>query len=162
MDATAQNAGIEYSATARRRSTIFSFQIDATPLTRSGYVLDRRLNKMVQQVTLTNNTGAAILGPINLALDSLSGNTALFNASGTTANNAPLGSAYITMQAGNLAPGATVSTTLQFNKPVSGSITYTPAHHHGHGKSLTSSPDAGPGESALPAQAAENPSQQLI
>ena len=126
MNATAQNAGTEYGA-GPQAGTVFSFQIDATPLTRGGYVLDRRINRMVQQVKLTNNTGANIVGPINLALDSLSANTTLANANGVTANNAPLGSSYITLQAGDLAPGASVSSTLQFTKPApgSGNITYT-------------------------------------
>ncbi|MGB8167165.1 MAG: alkaline phosphatase D family protein, partial [Chthoniobacteraceae bacterium] len=122
MDATAQNSGIEYSAGPQAR-TVFSFQLDATPVVRGGFVLDRRLNKMVQQVTITNNTGSALAGPVDLVLTGLSGNTALSNASGTTANNAP-GSPYITVQAGSLAPGASASVNLQFNRPLTGAITY--------------------------------------
>lgn len=99
MNATAQNAGIEYGA-GPQAGTVFSFQIDATPLTCGGYVLDRRINKMMQQVRLTNNTGANIVGPIHLALDNLSANPTLANGSGVTVNNAPLGSSYITLASG--------------------------------------------------------------
>jgi phosphodiesterase/alkaline phosphatase D-like protein len=118
MDATAQNAGIEYFAGPQARD-IFSFQIDSLPVTRSGFVFDRRLNKMVQQLTITNNTGSDLSGPINIALTGLSANTSLSNASGAASGNP-----YITVQAGTLAAGASANVTLQFVRPVTGGITY--------------------------------------
>jgi len=123
MNATAQNAATEYSAGPQARS-IFSFQLDALPITRGGFVLDRRLNKMVQQVTITNNSGAALNGPINIVLSGLSANTSLSNATGTTATTAP-GSPYISVQSGSLASGASLTVTLQFARPAAGNITYT-------------------------------------
>jgi phosphodiesterase/alkaline phosphatase D-like protein len=123
MDATAQNAGIEYANGPQARD-IFSFQIDALPVTRGSLALDRRLGKMVQQLTITNNTGADLTGPIDVVLSGLSGNTSLANASGTTVTTAP-GSPYITVQAGTLAVGASATVALQFVRPVSGSISYT-------------------------------------
>jgi len=119
MDATAQNAGLEYSSGPQAR-TIFSFDIDSIPVTRSGFVSDRRLNKIVQQVTVTNNTGSALIGPVNLVLHGLSGNTALSNATGGTA-----GDPSITVTSGNLAPGTSATVSLQFNRPTTGGITYT-------------------------------------
>jgi phosphodiesterase/alkaline phosphatase D-like protein len=118
MDATAQNAGIEYFAGPQARE-IFSFQIDSLPVTRSGFVFDRRLNKMVQQLTITNNTGSDLSGPISIALTGLSANTSLSNASGTTDGNP-----YITVPPGMLAAGASATVTLQFIRPVTGGITY--------------------------------------
>jgi len=91
-----------------------------------GYVLNRGLNKFTQQVTLTNNSTSPITGPVNLALDNLSGNTALANSSGATANHAPLGSPYYTLSVGDVPAGGSVSATLQFNKPASGGISYIP------------------------------------
>jgi acid phosphatase len=93
---------------------------------RGSDVLNRRLNKISEQVTIVNNASVPIAGPINLALDNLSSNTALSNGNGTTANNAPLGSPYITASASDLAPGASTTVTLLFSRPVSGSITYNP------------------------------------
>jgi len=58
-------------------------------------------------------------------LDNLSGNTSLLNASGTTANNAPVGSPYITATLGNLAPGASVAVSLSLARPASGGITFS-------------------------------------
>jgi hypothetical protein len=78
---------------------------------------------MVQQVTLTNTTDSTIAGPICLALDSLSSNTSLTNAAGTTVNP-PAGSPFVIASSTDLAPGATVSVTLQFTSPASGGITY--------------------------------------
>lgn len=124
MNATAQNAATEYSSGPQARS-IFSFQLDALPITRGGFVLDRRLNKMVQQLTITNNSGAALNGPINIVLSGLSANTSLSNATGTTVTTAP-GSPYISVQSGSLASGASLSVTLQFARPAAGNITYNP------------------------------------
>jgi hypothetical protein len=122
MDSTAQNAGIEYANGPQAR-TIFSFQVDALPITRGGFVFDRRANKVVQQLTITNNTGADLSGPIDIVLAGLSGNTSLANATGTTTVNAP-GSPYITVQTGSLASGGSASVVLQFIRPNSGGITY--------------------------------------
>ncbi len=93
-------------------------------ISRGGYVLDRRLNKLVQTVTVRNIGSVTIAGPISLALDGLTAGTSLANAAGTTANNAPTGSPYITITSGNLAPGASASVALQFVKPASGGINY--------------------------------------
>ncbi len=123
MSSTGQNSATEYSVGPQVR-TVFSFQLDAQPITRGGFVLDRRINKIVQQLTITNNTGAALNGPIDIVLAGLSGNTSLSNATGTTAITSP-GSPYITVQAGSLAAGASASVMLQFARPVSGNITYT-------------------------------------
>jgi len=95
-------------------------------LIRSGYVLNFGTQRFYQTVTLTNTSGSAIGGPIALNLESLSGDAALFNKSGTTSCAAPLGGPYINATSGSLASHASVSVVLQFTDPTRGSITYTP------------------------------------
>ncbi|HLH55243.1 MAG TPA: alkaline phosphatase family protein, partial [Verrucomicrobiae bacterium] len=75
----------------------FSDVLTDIQITRGGDVLNRRLNKISELVTVFNNSSVPIVGPINLVLDNLSGNTSLSNSAGTTANNAPLGSSYVTV-----------------------------------------------------------------
>ena len=128
MDATAQNAGIEYANGPQAR-TIFSFKVDSASkptVSLGGYVLNRRTGKLNQQVIVTNTGAVPVIGPIRVALDSLSANTALVNGTGTTANNAPVGSQYVDVTSSNLAPGASAAVTLQFNKPVTGNVNYSP------------------------------------
>jgi hypothetical protein len=93
--------------------------------TRGGYSYNRRIARMVQPVTITNIGALPIIGPISLVLDNLSSNTSLTNGTGMTVNNTPTGSPYILVSNGTLAPGASVSVSLQFANPAAGSITYT-------------------------------------
>ena len=72
-----------------------------------------------------NNTGVPVIGPVRIALDNLTGGV-LANGAGVTANNAPLGSKYVTVTTGNIAAGGSASVTLLFNNPPTGAITYTP------------------------------------
>lgn len=100
--------------------------VDNVTVARGGIVRDRRTGKYVQQVTITNNNAGSLTGPFYLALDTLSVNATLSNATGATSVYAPLGSSYITVPAGaTLAPGASASVTLQFNNPTNAAITYT-------------------------------------
>ncbi len=139
MDATAQNAGIEYAAGPQAR-TIFSFQIDAAAdstaavaanvtITRGGFVLDRRTNRFVQQVTIRNTGATPVSGAVAIALDGLSGNATLATAAGVTSTLTPAGSplALVNVGADNaLTPGETATVTLEFNNPTRAAITYTP------------------------------------
>lgn len=128
MNATAQNAGTEYASGPQAR-TVFSFKVDAATVapqvTRSGFLLNRRTNRLVQAVVVKNIDTVPITGPVRIALDSLSSNTTLANSTGTTVNNAPTGSPYITVSAGDLAPGASATVEFQFTKPATGGVTYT-------------------------------------
>ncbi len=65
------------------------------------------------------------MGPVQLALDNLTAGTTLTNRTGITANNPPTGSPYITVTAGTLAPGASITVPLQFTIPASGGVNYT-------------------------------------
>jgi hypothetical protein len=95
-------------------------------ITRGGYALNRRTNRITQAVTISNTGTTAVVGPVCLVLDWLSSNTTLGNAAGMTANVVPAASPYIWASAGNLAPGASTTVSLEFSVPAWGGITYTP------------------------------------
>jgi hypothetical protein len=90
--------------------------------TRGGFVRDRRTGTYSQQITVTNGT-AVPMSTISVALDTLSGNATLTNANGSTVNNLPAGSPYVSIP-GTLAPGASATVTLQFANPTNAGITY--------------------------------------
>jgi hypothetical protein len=97
-------------------------------ITRGGFVFDRRTQHYVQQVNLTNSGSTPVNGPVWLALDNLSSDATLFNAAGTTANYAPLGSPYVSVNLGGdnvLSPGETAVVYLEFADPSRGGITYS-------------------------------------
>jgi hypothetical protein len=100
-----------------------TFTITVTPVnvTQSGYVLNRRLGVVVQQITVTNALSTPLSGPVALVLDNLSSNTVLTNRSGVTADGSP----YLLISNGAMAAGATINVTLQFATPASGGITYS-------------------------------------
>jgi len=88
----------------------------------SGYVVNRRTNTITQTATITNLLSTQLAGPVYLAVDHLSGNTALVNKIGNTLNNAPTGSPYVVAAPAGLAGGASATVTLQFTIPASGGI----------------------------------------
>jgi hypothetical protein len=90
----------------------------------SGYTKNNRTGKLSQVVTLTNKGTTSFSGPIQYVLDGL--NTTVAGQNGTTANNAPLGSPYITATTNALAAGASMQLVLNFTPPSSGGVTYTP------------------------------------
>jgi hypothetical protein len=98
--------------------------ISPLTITKSGFTLNRRTNQMVQTVTISNPTSSAINGPSYLVLDSLSANTTLANAAGTTQYIVPAGSPYILISSTALAPQQSISVSLAFTVPAAGGITY--------------------------------------
>lgn len=89
-------------------------------ITRSGFSLNRRTNRMVQTVTVKNMSANTVTGPIYLSLDALSSNTTLTNAYDVAPTDRP----YVQVSAGALAPQASVKVTLEFTVPAAGGITY--------------------------------------
>jgi hypothetical protein len=80
-----------------------------------------------QTVTITNNTSAAITGPLALVLDNLVAAATLNNKGGVTQLVAPLSSPYIVLNLGTattLAVGKSVTVTLDFLDPSNAAITY--------------------------------------
>ncbi len=106
-------------------ATTFFDVFSLLDVARGSLTVNRRTNTVAQPVTITNRGSSAIAGPIVLAIDNLSSNTSLTNSAGATANNAPAGSPYVTVSTNGLAAGASVTVTLQFTLPTSGSVTYT-------------------------------------
>ena len=89
----------------------------------SGVTFNPTTRRYVQTVTLTNLSVATITGPISLVLDKLTANVTLSNGSGSTAQVLPAGSPYRDANT-NLAPGQSVSITLQFTNPSNVVFTY--------------------------------------
>ncbi len=101
--------------------------VPGVAITSGGFVRDRRTGLYVQQVTIQNETSAALAGPINLALDNLSANATLADKTGNVVNTPPTGSPYITVPgtAGGLAIGASATVSLQFTNSSNGVISYS-------------------------------------
>ena len=86
-----------------------------------GLVYNRTTRQFTQTLTITNISGAAIAGPIELVLLNLN-NATLVNQTGVTQ-----GSPYITvLSSGSLGVGQSVTIALVFADPTLATITYTP------------------------------------
>lgn len=97
-------------------------------ITRGGFSYSRTLHQFVQNVTITNTSGAPIDGPLSLVLDGLSNNATLANPDGHTAALAPAGAPYVNVAAGAgnaVEAGQSVSVTLYFVDPSMTGITYS-------------------------------------
>ena len=126
-DTGSYDVGSPASATVSIADNDFSPSLQAGILvTRGGFVLDRRTGFFSQVDKLTNNSASPIAGPIYLVLDSLSANATLSGPTGFTTAVPPLGSPYVQVvgPTASLAPGASVSTTLNFINPTRAAITY--------------------------------------
>jgi predicted extracellular nuclease len=88
---------------------------------KSGLTMNRQTGKFSGTVSIANTSGAALNGPLQLVLEGLPAGVTLDNKSGDL-NGAP----YVTLQAGSIAPGATVSVPTTFTNPSKTSIVYTP------------------------------------
>ena len=87
----------------------------------AGFVYNRTTRQFTQTLTITNISGAAITGPIELVLLNLK-NATLVNQSGTYQGNP-----YITiLSSGSLGVGQSLTITLVFTDPTLATITYTP------------------------------------
>ena len=113
-------------------TTLNSLDANATPLTNTltntqisegPLSYNKRANTYSQTVTIYNLDTGSVSGPVNLVLGSL--NTTLNNRSGYTVNTTPAGLSYI-IAGGSIPAGGSISVTLQFAAPGSGSIAYSP------------------------------------
>jgi uncharacterized protein YjiK len=126
-DTGSYDVGSPASATVSIADNDFSPSLQAGILvTRGGFVFDRRTGFFSQVDKLTNNSASPIAGPIYLVLDSLSANATLSGPTGFTTAVPPLGSPYVQVvgPTASLAPGASVSTPLNFINPTRAAITY--------------------------------------
>jgi hypothetical protein len=99
-------------------------------VTQNGFGRNRATGLWAATLTVTNTSGTAIAGPVEVGITNLSTNATMVNFSGLL-----LGNPYVLVSAGGLAPGASASVPIQFQNPTNGFITYTP---------VTYAPVAGP------------------
>lgn len=84
----------------------------------TGFVMNHSTNRWVATLKVTNQSSAAISGPIRVALTNLSPNAALMN--GVLQN----GVLSITVTVNALAPGETASVPIKFTNSTNGFITF--------------------------------------
>jgi hypothetical protein len=116
--------------TAQAEGGQFFMIHDIAPLnnvavTRGGIVRDRATGKYTQKITITNKTTQQLAGPFHVIVDGLSSNATLSNKTGNTANYTPVGAPFVTDSTSSLAPGASLSVTLQFTNSTNGTISYS-------------------------------------
>jgi hypothetical protein len=95
-------------------------------VSQNGFARNRATGLWVATMTVTNTSGLAITGPVQVVLTSLSSNATMTNNTGMFS-----ASPYITVNVGNLAAGASVSVVIQFTNPSNGFINYTPVTYSG-------------------------------
>lgn len=94
-------------------------------LTQYSTTLNRATGKYVSSVSVSNTSGAALTGPFQLKLNSLTAGVILDNASGIDG-----GAPYVTVDT-TLAPGAALSIPLTFSNPAKATIVYAPKFYQG-------------------------------
>ena len=100
--------------------------------TLSGFRYNRITNTYLQSLTVTNN-GAAVSGPVYVALDSLTAGAALVGAAGTTQCALPMGSPYVLLNKTGIGGGQSLTLTLQFMSAAGPPFVYTPRYLEGNG-----------------------------
>ena len=96
-------------------------------VTSEGFVFHENTQTYSQAVHVRNDGTSPIPEPLWVALDNLSANAMLFDANGTTAVLAPLGSPYVSVPVGGdgiLRPHETKTLQLEFLNPSGNPITY--------------------------------------
>jgi predicted extracellular nuclease len=86
----------------------------------SGLVFARATNQWTGTLTITNTSGAALSGPLQLSLGGLPAGVTLVNASGNRS-----GVPYITANTSSLAAGASLTVPVTFSKTGTAAISYT-------------------------------------
>ena len=93
-----------------------------------GRIIANKLGERLKQTVVVQNTSTIpVAGPVSLVIDALPVNVTLFGAEGQTTCAAPLGSPFVTINAGTdgvLTPGERVTLTLAFVNPLRKGITY--------------------------------------
>ena len=91
--------------------------------TASGLAYSRVSQTFNGTVTLTNISGGAINGPLQILFTGMPDNVTLVNATGSLVGRIP----YLTVPAGgSLAPGQSVTVSVQFKNPADATINFTP------------------------------------
>jgi hypothetical protein len=96
-------------------------------VTSSGLAYSRATQTYSSTVTIKNVGTAAIAGPIQVVVDSLTSGVTIANASGTFG-----GWSYVTVPAvGSLAPGQSATVTIVFKNPANTTINFSPVVYSG-------------------------------
>jgi hypothetical protein len=88
----------------------------------SGLAYSRISKQYSGTVAITNTSGAAIAGPLELVLTNLTAGATLANADGIPTN----GPYVTTLASGPLAPGSSVTATIRITAPQANAPTFTP------------------------------------
>jgi hypothetical protein len=109
--------------------------VPAIKVTRGAVTAGAAAGEYQQVVTLRNSGEAAVTGPIDLALTSLTDGVALLNRSGVTFCTAPAGTPYVTASASgtSMAAGAKILVTLDWWSPATATVSYKPVVLSGAG-----------------------------
>jgi hypothetical protein len=95
--------------------------------TASGLAYSRVSQTFSGTVTITNISGSAISGPLQILLTGMTAGVTLVNATGSLS-----GTPYMTVpMSGSLAPGQSVTVSVQFKNPLNATINFTPALYSG-------------------------------
>jgi predicted extracellular nuclease len=92
----------------------------------SGLLLNRATQTYNGTITVTNTSNQPIAGPVHVMFSGLTAGVTLANATGSYA-----GSPYITVSAGALAPGQSVTAAVRFGNPSNARIGYTAKTYSG-------------------------------
>jgi FG-GAP-like repeat/Bacterial Ig-like domain (group 3)/Divergent InlB B-repeat domain/FG-GAP repeat len=98
----------------------------------SGFRYNRLTQNYSQGLTVTNN-GAAVNGPVYVALDSLTAGATLVAALGATKCAAPTGSPYVLLSNIGIDAGQSLTLTLQFTSAAGPPFVFTPRYLAGTG-----------------------------
>ena len=99
-------------------------------VTQNGFGRNRSTSLWVATITVTNTSGAALAGPIQVVLTNLPANVTMQNNTSKLSTGPSLGP-YITVTTAPLAAGASVKTSIQFTNPSNGYINFTAVTYSG-------------------------------
>jgi hypothetical protein len=89
-----------------------------------GLLYNRRTQSYSQNITVLNNTGSAVSGPLSVVFNGLSAGVTLSNKSSVVAGSPAL---RILVPSGSLAPGQSATVTAVFSDPSLAAVSYTTA-----------------------------------
>jgi len=121
---TVDNGGLQVGVLLTPSGPCAADVTGQTAITRGGFRYNRTNQHYTQTMTMKNNGPSTLTGPISVALDNVPATATLFNTSGATSCNPPAGSFYLDFAAASLAPGASVTATIEFINTAGTGIMY--------------------------------------
>ena len=101
-------------------------------VTRSGLRRSRATGRFLQTVTIENQSGGALAGPLSIILEGLAGSIVVMNKAGTTCKITPAGRPYVNLPAG-LAAGGRAEVIVEYENPDNLQVAYTTRAFAGEG-----------------------------